>query len=523
MAIAYYDPTSGDDTSGTGSATAPYKTLNKASTAAGTGGEVRCLGKQLVPLGNAQWTNGSTAVVFAGVDLTGTLGAGTYIRPTPSSLNAATCPAYRVTSSTYSGGNTTATLTRTFRGPSGTVAAEKIPLHTALAAHETTAAAEQTLSFGWKSDETQPADYVSAFCGAYYILSLGHGKITVCAEGRLFRLDDGTGYGSIVGSTATNTRITGVFDYCGNGAAVTFSGAGCLEVGTVLSSQGALPTVTSDFRRQTYVQAIYAHNGVGAVQAKESMAVVGYVEERGCGTGKVSTDRGRLVIGKYVIADNSSNITLGTAYAGDSLDIGEFTPGTGTYTYQWNVNIGGPAAYYRKQNGGGLTDLVTGRAGGSDLARRHNPNNTCFPLSWEFTVPAVASGATVALSFSAYYSGTAGSAPTCWIDLLEPNGLTVASYPFSPPRGSSWADASRQTITFGGTTRQAGSLRLALRIRDNSAADALLYTDDMVVTLDGKTELATLDTGAGNYLGLGESLVKTSAGGMLLPEGGVQL
>lgn len=80
MTIKYCDYTSGDDTTGDGSAGNPYKTIDKASTGLTGGDEVRCA-KSADPSslsGTLTWTDGSTSVSTS-QDLTGSLSQGYFV------------------------------------------------------------------------------------------------------------------------------------------------------------------------------------------------------------------------------------------------------------------------------------------------------------------------------------------------------------------------------------------------------------------------------------------------------------
>jgi len=122
MTIKYCDYANGNDTTGDGSRTNPYKTITRASEGLTGGDEVRCA-KSAAPSalsGTLTWTNGS-ATVATSVDLTGVLAAKDFIRKT--TLNAADYDVWWEISSITS---TTITLASKFRGYSDTTTGLKL-------------------------------------------------------------------------------------------------------------------------------------------------------------------------------------------------------------------------------------------------------------------------------------------------------------------------------------------------------------------------------------------------------------
>ena len=121
--IYYCDYINGSDTApGDGSATAPFKTIDKASTGITGGQEVRCA-KSPDPTalsGTLAWVSGSK-VVNTSVDLTGVLAAKDFVRKT--TLDPLDNDSYWEIASITSGA---ITLTWYFRGVSGTVASQKL-------------------------------------------------------------------------------------------------------------------------------------------------------------------------------------------------------------------------------------------------------------------------------------------------------------------------------------------------------------------------------------------------------------
>lgn len=126
MAIYYVDQTNGNDSTGTGSNVAPYKTLAKFGSVMVTGDECR-LAKNAtadtVITADTVWTNNSATVTVAG-DVTATLGAASYVGKPTATGNGNFETFYRVTSSAYSAGTglTTLTLTLKYIGTSETTA-----------------------------------------------------------------------------------------------------------------------------------------------------------------------------------------------------------------------------------------------------------------------------------------------------------------------------------------------------------------------------------------------------------------
>ena len=141
--------------------------------------------------------------------------------------------------------------------------------------------------------------------------------------------------------------------------------------------------------------------------------------------------------------------------------------------------VGGPVSMWQLRKYG-IADKVTGR-GGTGYGLRITPSTSHTPIDVILSTITEASKS-VTMTFYCYYSGTAGDVPPCWIELREPNGLAVARYDFSPPNGTDWSAATQQTITFDGTTVQAGSLQVAICVRDNEVGDAVVYIDDVQFT-----------------------------------------
>lgn len=483
MAIKYVDLASGNDSTGDGTAGAPYKTIAKGVTEAGSGGEVRVAGAAVASIGNAAWTYGSTSVTVTGSDVTGTAAAGSYIRPKPAAL--ALCPMYRVESSSYADGVTTITLSATFRGASGTYASQRIPM-TTLTAEETVASADRTLSFGWNlSTETQPVDgdgdpscvtgILNSTTRAIYVTA----SCLVRADGRLFITDDG---GSKVGLHAEKVRgrITGVLDVYG--AQVRFDNLH--EIDAILQATSAGYGVYLTYPTGISIGTLVLHNGPSGHARLSpwygSNVTVGQVVLRGCPRG-IDIKQSMLTVGRVDCEDATSSTALLVDSTG-RLHIGELLTSQ-TLTIPINTSIGAPMGKWVRKGYSGVVDRVTGR-GGTGYGLRFDPTNAYQPCEVNISRP-VASGKSVQLKFYAVYTGTAADPPPCYVELVEPNGLAVARYDFTPVRSAEaalvdiWDDATQQTISLSGTTARDGMLTVAIRARDNAAGDAILYVDDV--------------------------------------------
>ena len=125
MAIYYVDLTNGNDSTGTGSYSAPYKTLSKFGSVMLTGDECRLAKNSVADTSIAfstVWTNNSATVTITGTDQSAVFTVGTYIGKPTASGNGAFETFYRVTSSSYTGGNTVITLTLKYIGTTETTA-----------------------------------------------------------------------------------------------------------------------------------------------------------------------------------------------------------------------------------------------------------------------------------------------------------------------------------------------------------------------------------------------------------------
>jgi hypothetical protein len=486
MAVKYVDLASGNDSTGDGTAGAPYKTIAKGVTEAGSGGEVRVAGQAVVSIGNAAWTYGSTSVTVTGSDVTGTAAAGSYIRPKPAAL--ALCPMYRVESSSYADGVTTITLSVTFRGASGTYASQRIPM-TTLTAQEEITTAGRTVNFGWNlTTEAQPVDgdgdpsYVTGILNSTTRALWVNASCLIRADGRLFITDDG---GSQVGlQTYTITfggRIAGALDVYGG--VVRFENAH--EVDCVLKGHSTGIGIYVTYPVNVRIGTLVLHNGASASCQLAiwygSNAIVGRVVLRGCPIG-IENRQGVMHVGVVDCKDATTSKALWVEGSTGRLHIGELLTSQ-TLTIPSNTSIGAPMDKWVRKGYSGVVDRVTGR-GATGYGLRFDPTSAYQPCEVRVSRP-VASGKSVQLKFYAVYTGTASDPPPCYVELVEPNGLTVARYDFTPVRSAEaaladiWDDATQQTITFSGTTARDGMLTVAIRARDNAAGDAILYVDDV--------------------------------------------
>jgi hypothetical protein len=116
----YWDPVTGHDDTGTGTAALPYATLNKATTGAVGGDEARLAkGPAHTDLGTALWTEGSTTVEFTSAP---TLVNGDFIAKTSAGGPGSAETCWEVNTCV----GTTVTLYATYPGATGTVSTKKI-------------------------------------------------------------------------------------------------------------------------------------------------------------------------------------------------------------------------------------------------------------------------------------------------------------------------------------------------------------------------------------------------------------
>jgi len=499
MAVKYWDYANGSDTTGDGSAGNPYKTLDKASAEAGAGGEVRCAGQALVDLGTATWTQDSTTVTFNSAP---SLSAGDWIRP----AGVTDCPAYRVASVA----GTTVTLSWAYRGASATCTTHKIPLVT-LTAGLNVAANAQIFTFGWRlSDETQPDGYVSAFLGnigsSTPMIKITYGGTWYC-NGRLFLLQNAAyDYAVYFASPAYDAgcEFKGALDVSGSTIPSAFyvtagnnAAIWKVLVEKLLSSYSY--QVIGVVRSEVVFRHLVAHNTVAPTG---SAGAVAYITEGG---GRLYIENLHASYAKCVAFAWAGTCYIGHLWARQASQVGYHLVGSNyaevicgyfdgddtavTVAQRIRCIVGGPVTQWvYKDAHCGTADKVAGRTG---YGLRVDPANSIVPMSLPFRFT-VASGQTVTISCYAYYSGT-GGVPRVWWELCDSQGCTVDAQPITLPNGTGWSNAQKLSVTFTGTTAQAGVMIAWLHICDNSGGDAVCYFDDF-----------ELSTGAGdrNTMGL---------------------
>jgi hypothetical protein len=169
MAYKYVDFIGGNDSTGDGTASKPYKTITKTATVLATGNEIRLAGTQITPLADTyNFTHGSKTVTVSG-DKTATWAAGDRIRPARADVWGN--PYVRVASATYSAPTTTITLTYNYiaqdeQNWSGAVSQIKSAAYGVMTADSSLNSRVFTLTGGWRlTDETQPSDYITGVSG----------------------------------------------------------------------------------------------------------------------------------------------------------------------------------------------------------------------------------------------------------------------------------------------------------------------------------------------------------------------
>jgi hypothetical protein len=434
---------------------------------------VRGLGRQLVALPNATWTAGFTTIVF---DSDHGLSVGDYVAPT----SAADWMSFRVTTVVSS---TQVNVAYPWRGTTGSYTMRKV-VCIGLDAAQSLSAANQTLTWGWKNDGTQPSDFISAFkrtANTFKMFTFGQaGTVVTCGDGRFRAFGYNSGDRQL--TLSASCKLTGTVelsDVSANRAALDATNAPDeMLLDTILLCGGGTGAnaiqpgggVLRVRRAVLWNAPAWAYYSTGA-----GLTLIRSLELTSPGNG-VAANGPEVIIGTLTA---NSNISL-IASPG-SIAIGTLTMTAGAATPSGNVAIGSPVALWRYQTTFGVCDKVTGR-GGSGYGLRLDPNSALFPLEKPLATLADA-GKSVTLSFWCYYSGNAGAGPTCKVVVYEPNGLSVVQeQTFTPPNGTSWANATQQTVTLTGTTAQKGSLEVALWVADNSAGDAVVYVDDVTWT-----------------------------------------
>ncbi|MCX7598980.1 MAG: hypothetical protein N2512_08965 [Armatimonadetes bacterium] len=503
MPTKYWDYANGNDTTGNGSPSNPYKTLYKASLEAGVGSEVRCAGQPLVSLGTATWTQGSTTVTFQSAP---PLSVGDYIRP-----NLSDCPAYRVSGVT----GTTVTLAWAWRGPSGSYTTSKIPLYV-LSEKQITGADNQAFTFGWRlSDESQPADYVSAFKipsgGGFHGFEVAHSGVWRC-NGRFLVLGHGAANNGVFIQTPVKVHLQGLLD-------LTDWSYGMFVNRSVNTAQAVVyaDKITCAYNARVvavsnstlFCREVIVHNNLGGTQILGTSGLVwchrltalgganNPVSMTGPGAAAVGTlDWQRSDVAPQIVVKNGAVVTVGYLSS----------PVAPSLSSESTVIIGGPATRWCYKHGEtGIADKVTGR-GGTGYGLRIDSTNHVVPfmLPFQFTVSA---GTPITLSCYAYYTGTQG-APEVWWDLLDGQGSYVGRKYISLPQGTGWSDAQQLSVTFDELPAQTGMAVALLCVRD-SGGDAISYFDDFSLSTGaGDLNTLSLDTHGAELL-----LQKAATGG----------
>lgn len=506
--VKYWDYANGNDTTGDGSAANPYKTLNKASTAAGVGGEVRAAGQAIVNVGPAQWTQDSTTVTF---DTAPNLSAGDFIRP-----EVTECPAYRVLS--VSG--TTVTLARVYRYPTVYCNTHKIPYYV-LSGTQSTAAADQTFTFGWRlSDETQPDNYVSAFrviTDGFHGFQIGHRGLWYC-DGRLLVLGPGAGsYNAFYISGAGCTYLRGQLDVSewqyGLVPYISVTVTQPVVLADTVVASYTIYGVIGSWNSTVLCQKVILHNsagGQGAIYAAGGMVWCDRVEGWGGAYALAGAHSGYARIGTAVWKPNTAPVV--SCRNGGQVIIGYLdSPVAPSLSSEATCVVGGPVPYWRYKHGEtGTADKVTGR-GGSGYGLRIDSTNRLVPFRLPFSFT-VSTDATITLSCYAYYTGSLG-APEVWWELFDPQRVgTPEVQPISLPNGTSWSDAQKLTVTFQNVPAQNGIATVLLCVRD-VGGDAICYFDDIELSSgSGDKDTMGLEVG-GPMLLLQKATVGGGGGG----------
>ena len=485
MATAYWDWTGRADDTGDGLSWATAKhTLAAASTVATAGGTIKTAGQLVTNKGAATWTADSTSVVFAA---DAALSAGDIIRPQGFPY----APPYEVTG--YVAGTKTATLRSAFRLTTGSYSTDLLPIHALTTNQQSLSAANQTLSFHWNpATDTQPGitSYISAFTHGVTqgILINQSGTVVECGGGLVIHA-----IGEWIAGIAVTqpARLTGtlLLSRTGSGthlyvSASEFSIEVIVGIGGhyVIEQSGVTPG---------HIRHCEAHNNSYAAYVLYGSVQIAHLIVRNGGIGgQISYGVGW--IGKYDIYNTTAAAgAIGmTSYNCAFYWIGEWNVYAGNAVYPTgNVCLGGPVSLWRMNDFAGSWTKGSGR-GGSGYSLKCDPSSKIIASHIKLARP-VAAGQAVVLKFWAVYTGTLADPPPCFVRLLEPNGLTVEDIAFVPVRSANtpggtpdgWTDATQQTITFTGTTAQAGSIQFGIFCRDNAAGDAVLYVDDFTWTV----------------------------------------
>ena len=494
MPTVYWDPVSGNDANDGLSKEAPKLNLHGATGASATAtanNEVRCKGLQWTAKGNATWTQDSTSVVFVA---DAALAGGEYLYPD----GATEAVPYEVAS--YVAGTKTATLRNAWRGATGSYSTPVInTLAIATAQTMTSGAAGQKLTFGWDFvTGTQPSDFTSMMVlSSAVVLAISQYNTWLVADGP--RLVCGQPYtsGYRCLNLGANCRVTGTLMIVNSNFDITGNDVEIDELRAAIHNAGTYAIGENVGNLRLRVRKIIAHNCDRTLYAPDygHRITIGEMIERWC-TRSIYMEGGQdVMVGSLYIRGNGrgGGTTPPTVYSGRTsalLRIG-YLDTNQSLVPAGNVYVGGPVASWRYSTYSSVVTKTAGR-GGSGYGFKIDPSAASQPYgTFAGALPPlsrpVAAGQAVTLKFWAVYTGTLADPPPCFVRLLEPNGLTVEDIAFTPARSANtpggtpdgWTDATQQTITFTGTTTQAGSIQFGIFCRDNAAGDAVLYIDDI--------------------------------------------
>ena len=520
MAVAYWDWTGRADDTGDGLSWPTAKhTLAAASTVASAGAypgdpaaQVKIAGQLVTNKGAATWTKDSQSVVFVA---DAALSAGDIIRPQGFPY----APPYEVTA--YVAGTKTATLRSAFRLTTGSYSTDLLPVHALTTNQQSLSAANQLLTMHWNpATDTRPGitSYITAFTHGVTngILINQSGTVVECGDGLpIHAIGDW-----IAGIAVTEAaRFTGslLLSRTSSGTHLYIT-ASKLSLDVIVGIGGHYAIEDGGWT-SLRIRHCEAHNNSYAVSCPSATPQIGRLVVRNSGIGAQVTYSWGW-IGSYDIYD-TSNAAGGVAMSYSPVLthywIGEWNVYSGNAVFPTgNVSVGGPVSLWRANDPYGVWTKTAGR-GGSGYGLKCDPSDKLIASHLKLARP-VAAGQAVVLKFWAVYTGTLADPPPCFVRLLEPNGLTVEDIAFTPNRSANtpggspdgWTDATQQTITFTGTTAQAGTIQFGIFCRDNAAGDAVLYVDDETTTpaLTGGE-----DFGANEYHGLVPMAFAAAAGG----------
>lgn len=316
----YVDLATGNDTTGDGSNTLPYLTINKGVSVAIDGDTIR-VGKttaaSTISISNSTWTNNSTSISTVSTHV-GTIAVGDYIGKTTAAGNGALETFWRVNGVTA----TTITLESRYHGTTETVASFKkvVPTTTGSAgAIAATISKAITVSGGWtlgtqvqdgetwmKSNNLRTVDIGGILTN---VTGVTIDKMNVIETGRCFRI---TGNGNTITNCSYGGASIYAFEVTGTGTVLTnLRGTGTLSASyyTLYLAPLASPTTMSDVKlsgiagaqlpsvtaaRATFT-GIEAYNCSTAGITMASGANLDGATAEGCVTGILFTNNSRVL------------------------------------------------------------------------------------------------------------------------------------------------------------------------------------------------------------------------------------